>query len=217
MHGCPPLAFDSALARSAQKWAEDLAGTQCMRHSDQTTYGENLAFMGITSEIFFSGADASKMWYMQSEFHDYNGEMTYESCYFTQMIWKDTKIVGFGQATSQDGYASYIVAHYMPKGNVRGQFSFNVPPARLDAFAEQYDPFHSPITQTLPAVSQPTTPTVLPSLPETKEERKAREKAEKKERERMERERKETEKREKKARKELEKIEKKEKRKSLKL
>ncbi|VDP67797.1 unnamed protein product [Echinostoma caproni] len=212
MHGCPPLTLDSALSRSAQKWAEDLALNQCMRHSDQTTYGENLAYMGVTKETFFGGGDASKMWYSQIDFHDYDGEMTYETCYFTQMIWKDTKIVGFGQATSADGCACYIVAHYMPKGNIRGQFHTNVFPPRLDAFAEQYDSMRMSQAATLPAV----TPSI-PARPETKEERKAREKAEKKERERLEKERKEMEKRTKKELKEREKLEKKEKRKSLKL
>lgn len=62
MHGCRPLAFDSALARSAQKWAEELAKNQCMIPSDQTTYGENLAYMGLTKETRFTG----KHWLLRS-------------------------------------------------------------------------------------------------------------------------------------------------------
>ncbi|CAL8083296.1 unnamed protein product [Calicophoron daubneyi] len=128
LHGCPPLTYDSSLARSAQLWAQELAKTQNMRHSAQENYGENLAYMGSTDLAELSGKDATDMWYSQLAVHDFQGGFLYETCYFTQLVWKGSKIVGFGRARTADGHGIYIVAHYAPKGNVRNLFGSNVFP-----------------------------------------------------------------------------------------
>ncbi|TGZ68169.1 hypothetical protein CRM22_004406 [Opisthorchis felineus] len=126
-HGCGPLSYDSSLARSAQLWAEELATTKCMRHSDMATYGENLAYRCIEGRGPFGADEATKSWYDQGSIHDFGEGFTYETGYFSQLVWRDSKLVGFGRATSSDGTASYIVAHYSPKGNIRGRFQENVP------------------------------------------------------------------------------------------
>lgn len=43
LHGCGKLKFDMSLARSAQKYAEQLAQLGYMNHSSCDGYGENLA------------------------------------------------------------------------------------------------------------------------------------------------------------------------------
>ncbi|KAF7259203.1 hypothetical protein EG68_04296 [Paragonimus skrjabini miyazakii] len=202
LHGCPPLVYDSSLARSAQLWAEQLARTKCMRHSEQETYGENLAYKGSLNKATLSGEEATRIWYDQRIMHDFNGEFTYETGYFTQLVWKDTKIVGFGRSSSVDGQAVYVVAHYAPKGNVKNKFALNVPNTSRSS-AIIFEQPRGRISQTL---DRP--------LSLSKKDLKERERNEKKERERIEKERKETEKRLKKEQKEREKIEKKERRKS---
>lgn len=44
LHGCPKIKYASDLARSAQRWAEHLAKTKVMCHSEAKNYGENLAY-----------------------------------------------------------------------------------------------------------------------------------------------------------------------------
>jgi glioma pathogenesis-related protein 2 len=48
--------------------------------------------------------------------------------HFTQLVWKGTKLVGFGLSVTllEEGYAAYVVAHYSPAGNVNKHFRVNV-------------------------------------------------------------------------------------------
>ncbi|TGZ68171.1 hypothetical protein CRM22_004406 [Opisthorchis felineus] len=201
-HGCGPLSYDSSLARSAQLWAEELATTKCMRHSDMATYGENLAYRCIEGRGPFGADEATKSWYDQGSIHDFGEGFTYETGYFSQLVWRDSKLVGFGRATSSDGTASYIVAHYSPKGNIRGRFQENVPYASR------------PITHSSLQELRPPGANSRPLSTLSSKELKEMEKQEKKLREKQEKERKELEKRMKKELKEREKLEKKERRKS---
>jgi len=47
------------------------------------------------------------------------------ACQFTQMVWASTERFGCGKARTSSGKV-LAVAHYSPKGNVRGQFKQNV-------------------------------------------------------------------------------------------
>jgi hypothetical protein len=44
---------------------------------------------------------------------------------FSQIVWKNSKKVGFGYALSEQGYF-YAVAMYWPSGNIKNQFTANV-------------------------------------------------------------------------------------------
>ena len=44
---------------------------------------------------------------------------------FTQLIWKNTKEVGFGFTNDTEGNF-YAMALYSPKGNIKGQYENNV-------------------------------------------------------------------------------------------
>ena len=67
------------------------------------------------------------MWY--SEVRDYNfsktGEFNLKTGHFTQVVWRDTKEVGAGIARTENG-ESFVVARYLPPGNVKGKFDENV-------------------------------------------------------------------------------------------
>ena len=80
------------------------------------------------------------MWY--DEIKDYNWknpEISIEKTgHFTQVVWKDTKEVGFGVAISPSG-EFYAVANYYPAGNFVGNFKSNVlqpTPASKKEFAK---------------------------------------------------------------------------------
>ena len=44
MHGAEDLTYDADLAEAAQAWAEELAESEGLRHSEADGYGENLAY-----------------------------------------------------------------------------------------------------------------------------------------------------------------------------
>ncbi|CAL8083290.1 unnamed protein product [Calicophoron daubneyi] len=128
-HGCPRLVYNSGLARSAQNWANEIAKSGNMRHSNDKSHGENLAYRWSSAQVALSGAEAAQMWYDEIKFHDFNGQFQPKSGHFTQLIWKDSKSAGFGRAMSADGHSVYVVGHYSPPGNVMGKFADNVPRA----------------------------------------------------------------------------------------
>lgn len=49
--------------------------------------------------------------------------------HFTQVVWKETKEVGFGKAKSGGGRV-FVVGSYRPAGNMVGSFKDNVPPPK---------------------------------------------------------------------------------------
>ena len=62
--------------------------------------------------------------YNESKNFDFNKDYQKGTEHFTQIIWKDTKEVGFGKANK--GNKWFIVANYYPPGNFLGQYSVNV-------------------------------------------------------------------------------------------
>lgn len=86
--------------------------------------GQNLAYkMGqeLTAE------DAADMWYQEISNYDFNRPgFSSNTGHFTQMVWADTTEMGAAQIVR--GNRSYVVANYIPPGNItnRGQFERNV-------------------------------------------------------------------------------------------
>ncbi|KAI4875777.1 hypothetical protein NFI96_024292 [Prochilodus magdalenae] len=122
-HGAPPLVINRDLCRSAQAWAEHLLSIKALKHS-QAEYGENLYY------AWSSRREAVDSWY--SEIKDYNFKrpgFTSGTGHFTQVVWKDTKELGFGVAT--DGATIFVVGQYLPAGNISnfGYFEKNVLPS----------------------------------------------------------------------------------------
>ncbi|XP_061771723.1 GLI pathogenesis-related 2, like isoform X2 [Nerophis ophidion] len=104
-HQAPPLKLSSKLNREAARYAESLASTRILKHSEDSSkgsYGENLAWAS----------------------NDQLG-------HFTAMVWKSTTTLGVGKAIASDG-SSFVVARYFPAGNItnQGHFESNVLPAR---------------------------------------------------------------------------------------
>ncbi|GAA42437.2 Golgi-associated plant pathoproteinsis- protein 1 [Clonorchis sinensis] len=126
-HGCPKLTLDPELARGAQKWAEELAKTKRLQHSNDKRFGENLAYQQSSVKAALSGQQATQMWYDEIHVHQYVEQFQPQSGHFTQVIWKGTQKAGFGRASSSDGKSIYVVGRYTPPGNMVGKFCENVP------------------------------------------------------------------------------------------
>ncbi len=128
-----PLAWDTALAADALDYARTLASTGQFRHSKPATRsrpeGENL-WMGTRGA--FSYADMAGGWsnerryYMPRVFPDISTTGNWADVgHYSQMIWRDTKSVGCGLASS--GNDDYLVCRYAPPGNVFGQKADGTP------------------------------------------------------------------------------------------
>ena len=66
-----------------------------------------------------------KEWYNENKKYDYK-KNSYQNGtgHFTQLVWKNTKEVGFGISSNNDSFN--VVAYYYPAGNVLGEFQNNV-------------------------------------------------------------------------------------------
>lgn len=118
--GVGPLRWDDKLASYAQEWADHLAAKGCrMQHRQPNAYGENL-FQGTAGR--YGALDAAKGW--ESEKKDYRGQpLTPKNFapvgHYTQMVWRDTKRVGCGEALCNG--TLIIACNYDPPGNVLGR------------------------------------------------------------------------------------------------
>ena len=123
LHGVPPLTLNTRLNDIAQKYAKIIAQKKVMEHSkpkdrelDGQYVGENLYMKMSSAKLEYICGDMSKSWY--SEIKDYNfetGQSTGVTGHFTQLVWKDSREVGFGVAFNE-GYF-FTVANYFPGGN----------------------------------------------------------------------------------------------------
>jgi glioma pathogenesis-related protein 2 len=132
MHGTPELEHNKELSKLAFEWAKKIAKKNKLEHSGikykNDNLGENLALWFKQGAKKFNGNEASKQWYEEIEHYDYNKpEFNVKSGNFTQLIWKNTKEVGFGVAVASNGHF-YAVAYYYPPGNVLTEFRNNVLP-----------------------------------------------------------------------------------------
>lgn len=122
MHGAPPMTYDSASAKLAQGWAENLANTNTFSHrpsSQRGGRGENIAYSsnGSNKSMFMMWYDEVKDWdFAQGRSR---GGVT---GHFTQVVWKATTKLGCGLSKGR------LVCNYMPAGNFSGRYKQNVLP-----------------------------------------------------------------------------------------
>ena len=129
-HDSVPLQHCKVLSDLAQKWADKISREDKLLHSipewrmqyNKVMLGENLV---STQDFKITGKGMSDMWYSESFKHDFNREDQKDTRSFTQMIWNESRQVGFGRAQSRTKNW-YAVALYHPCGNIEGEFKENV-------------------------------------------------------------------------------------------
>lgn len=125
IHHAPPLILNKDLCKIAQEYAQKLLQNNVVTYSfgkyKGNDMGENI-FMCQGTEA--TGEMATNDWYNEVKSHNFKKDFQKSSGHFTQIIWKDTKEVGFGVANRGNTY--YVVANYYPPGNFLGQYSKNV-------------------------------------------------------------------------------------------
>ena len=126
-HHVGKLVLNQELCDIAQKYAQELARTGNFAHSNASFHGDN---MGENLFACYGMKITGKMmtddWYDEISQYDFNNPGYISGTgHFTQVIWKESKQVGFGFAQARDGYY-YGVANYYPAGNFIGEFEDNV-------------------------------------------------------------------------------------------
>jgi hypothetical protein len=144
----PDLTWSEDLADFAQEWADTLANSaNCgtIFHRDQRMYGENIAFHGTTARgEEYAPEEAVASWVAEVACWEYGTILgnrapsaSSESCdqmcvdeqhssgcgHYTQVVWRNTREVGCGYATCNDGRFNDAiwVCNYNPPGNFVGQ------------------------------------------------------------------------------------------------
>ncbi len=141
-YNLPKLKWDAQIAKYAQVWADYLRDNyQCQMHhrsslnrTDGKRYGENLAWNWYSQPVgvgaFKESPEFGNLgWSQECADYDYdqNSCTAGKMCgHFTQVVWKETKLVGCGVAVCNQGEGKYTgkgraevwVCNYDPPGNI---------------------------------------------------------------------------------------------------
>lgn len=127
-HNAPPVQYNLTLARNSNQWAFYLNSIKALIHSEGLIVGENLGIAQFDSNTTKS---IIKLWYDENTLYNYaDPGFTYQTGHFTQLVWKDTKSIGFGIALDVNTNYLYMVMQFYPPGNVQGGFQNNVFPTK---------------------------------------------------------------------------------------
>ena len=122
-HNAPPLQYNTTLAKSSNQWAYYLSSISSLVHSGGFV-GENLGLIYFNEN---STINIINLWYNEKIHYDYSKPgFTYETGHFTQLVWKNTKSVGFGISIDAKTNYIYMVMQFYPPGNVQNEFKYNV-------------------------------------------------------------------------------------------
>ena len=122
-HNSPPLNIDISLNKKAKQYANILFNYPenyvSFTHKKEPL-GENI-YIDIKKEPI----EICQDWYNEKENYKNNTKkFQKESLHFTQIVWKNTKFLGFGYVSS--GNQCCAVALYFPPGNIFNDFEKNV-------------------------------------------------------------------------------------------
>jgi hypothetical protein len=113
------------LCQSAKNWAEQLVHRGIMENS-HFGYGENIYWTSSQGEGV-KGDVPVEYWYNEVTGYDWN-KMDFQknTGSFTQVVWKASTQFGIGKSSGPKGTGTYVVAFYIPPGNILGKFKENV-------------------------------------------------------------------------------------------
>eukprot|EP00731_Ephydatia_muelleri_P017134 Em0010g232a len=113
-----------------------------MEHGNHSGMGQNLAYK---SGGEFTAQEAADIWYNEVQNYNFSSPgFAANTGHFTQLVWKGTTQVGIGKAVR--GNTTFVVANYLPPGNVAGQY-LSERPYSLDADKEWKMSIHQKSSQ----------------------------------------------------------------------
>ncbi len=132
LHDAPPLIWDESIANFADSWSAYLLKNSAFYHSNNKLYGENLSyFQGYTSTPIELIKKSIDLWYAEISLYDFNAsQYTSGTGHFTCLVWKASRLHGFGYSYNTTTQEVVISMNTSPPGNIIGQFKENVLPLK---------------------------------------------------------------------------------------
>lgn len=132
LHDAPPLLWDDSIANFADSWSAYLLKNSAFYHSNNKLYGENLSyFQGYTSTPIELIKKSIDLWYAEISMYDFNAsQYTSGTGHFTCLVWKASRLHGFGYSYNTTTQEVVISMNTSPPGNIIGQFKENVLPLK---------------------------------------------------------------------------------------
>ena len=130
MHGCSKNEFekDEELSQMAQDYVNNLIKNENKNDFLFSNYTYNNDILGeniYISNVQLSPDKICEIWYNEINNYNYDEKKFQKNTsHFTQLIWKNTKKVGFGLAVKRN--ITCVVAFYYPAGNIFSEFDKNV-------------------------------------------------------------------------------------------
>lgn len=145
--GLRPLVWSVKLAEHAKKWAQALAVSDMMEHSNASAdggEGENLWFGTkgdyAPEEMVGYFVEEGKL-FKRGVFPDVSTSGRWEDVgHYTQLIWSDTREVGC--ALASNARRDVLVCRYLPVGNIEGRpvYDYAAPPQKPAVAAAEAAP-----------------------------------------------------------------------------
>jgi hypothetical protein len=168
LHDSPPLTWDDQIASFADNWSSYLLKNNGFYHSNNKLYGENLAyFQGYNATPVELIKKSIDLWYAEISMYDFNAsQYTSGTGHFTCLVWKASRLHGFGYSYNTTTKEVVISMNTSPPGNIIGQFKENVLPLKNSGVPEP-TPVPVPVPIPLPEPTPLPNPTPMPiPLPE---------------------------------------------------
>ncbi|MCM6773990.1 CAP family protein [Nocardia sp. CDC159] len=124
-YGASPMVWDADAAASAVQYAR---ACKFEHSASNGRYGENL-YAGTGERTFQQAVDS---WMAEAKDYDYNNPgFSPKTGHFTQVVWKGSTRLAVGIASCPAGTifsrpSTFVVARFVPPGNVSGRFAENV-------------------------------------------------------------------------------------------
>lgn len=102
-HGVSPLKLNKKLCRFAEEWAKIIASRSTPAHRNNSPYGENIfCSWSSCNNVVVKGWEPVEHWYSEGDTHIFGKEpSTLKTGHFTQVVWKDSRDLGVGQARNR--------------------------------------------------------------------------------------------------------------------
>ena len=163
LHNAPPLIWDESIANFADSWSSYLLKNSAFYHSNNKLYGENLAyFQGYNATPIELIKKSIDLWYDEIRMYDFNAsQYTSGTGHFTCLVWKASRLHGFGYSYNTTTKEVVISMNTSPPGNIIGQFKENVEPLR-DGSVPVPLPMPTPVPTPVPMPEPTPVPVPMP-------------------------------------------------------